>query len=325
MTTDAPATTLREARGVHSEHPLLHGLARFTVLLVAVGAAVLSFDALTALARASGIHESLAWIWAVVIDGFILVATIAAFAMNKRSRSSRVYAWACLALFTVFSIIGNGWHAAILASPDMENALPLWMAITVTGIPPVALFLAIHLLFIMLSPTDKQEEEIRKAALTAEKEAKKRAREAEVAARRKPAPASQPPRSAEPLTTQTRVITPEPAQTAPTAVPSAPQPTPGFSRPVESARAVSQMQPISAGPQDKKPVGDLPWLADFGLTADQLPLDRSQANTFLRELEEQGRELPSQARLGTIMGVAATSGARMMKRYQEGTLDPNSG
>lgn len=323
MTTEAPATVLREARGVHSEHPLLHGLARLTVLLVAVGAAVLSFDALTALARASGIHESLAWIWAVVIDGFILVATIAAFAMNRRSKSSRVYAWTCLALFTVFSIIGNGWHAAILASPDMENALPLWMAITVTGIPPVALFLAIHLLFIMLSPTDKQEEDFRKAALAAEREAKKRARNAEAEGRRKTTPASQPVRPAQPLTAQTRVVTPEPAPATARPVSEA-QAKPLTAEPSTSTPLLLPVQTTpTAGSEEKKPVQELPWLADFGLKADQLPLDRVQANAFLKGLEAQGLDLPSQARLGTIMGVAPTSGARMMKRYQEGTLVPN--
>jgi hypothetical protein len=135
---------------VQSDSKALHLWTRVLVLLIAAGAAVLSFDALTLLATTSGIRVEFAWIWAVVVDGFILVATLAAFALRDRSRIVKGYAWVTLGVFVVLSVLGNAWHAAI---EKTEIVLPLWVAVIVTAIPPVALFLAIHLLIIMISPS----------------------------------------------------------------------------------------------------------------------------------------------------------------------------
>jgi hypothetical protein len=139
-------------RAIQSDSTVLNYVTRIVVCLVALGAAILSFDALTALALASGIRSEFAWIWAVVIDGFILVATFAAFALKDRG-GAKYYAWSTLGLFVTFSILGNAWHAAI-AKEAFE--LPLQIAVIVTAIPPLALFLAIHLLIIMVSPTQEQ-------------------------------------------------------------------------------------------------------------------------------------------------------------------------
>lgn len=141
-----------EVRAIQSDSTALNYATRVVVCLVALGAAILSFDALTALALAAGIRVEFAWIWAVVIDGFILVATFAAFALKDRG-GAKYYAWSTLGLFVTFSIMGNAWHAAI-AKAAFE--LPLQIAVIVTAIPPLALFLAIHLLIIMVSPTNEQ-------------------------------------------------------------------------------------------------------------------------------------------------------------------------
>lgn len=141
---------------VQSDSRILNYFTRIIVCLIALGAAVLSFDALTILASASGIRPEFSWIWAIVIDGFIMVATFATFALKDRTGFSKYYAWITLAVFVIFSILGNAWHAAI----EQETfILPLWVAVTVTAIPPLALFLAIHLLIIMVSPTPEQKEE----------------------------------------------------------------------------------------------------------------------------------------------------------------------
>lgn len=141
---------------VQSDSRVLNYFTRIIVCLIALGAAILSFDALTILASASGIRPEFAWIWAVVIDGFIMVATFATFALKDRTGFSKHYAWITLAVFVIVSILGNAWHAAI----EQETfILPLWVAVTVTAIPPLALFLAIHLLIIMVSPTPEQKEE----------------------------------------------------------------------------------------------------------------------------------------------------------------------
>lgn len=144
---------------ISSESKLLHYTTRIIVVLVAVGAAILSFDALTALAFASGIRVEFAWIWAVLIDGFIFVATLAAFAFRERTGFAKYYTWIVLGTFVLLSIIGNAWHAAIV---ENTTALPLWVKVSVTAIPPLALFLAIHLLVLMVSPTPEQKLEFKR-------------------------------------------------------------------------------------------------------------------------------------------------------------------
>lgn len=297
----------REARGVHSEHPAIHAVARIIVILVALGAAVLSFDALTELAQAAGIHPGLAWIWAVVIDGFILVATLAAFALDRRSRTVKAYAWLCLAVFTIFSILGNGWHAAIIASPD-EHPLPIWVAVTVTAIPPVALFLAIHLLFIMLSPTDKQKDEWRKeeaaekARLKEEEAAKKAAERAEKQNQaRKPVTASQ----ARPSTPQKPVqaVTASPASTT---RPVASEPSQELTAPQPSSgETVTPPTPIT------RPVAaNEPGVQEDGMTREQL-------TAHFDDLLARGEPLPGPSAAARLLNRSNTSGARFVAKYKE--------
>lgn len=138
---------------VQSDSKWLNYTTRAVVILVALGAAVLSFDALTALAVASGIRPEFGWIWAIVTDGFIFVATLAAFAFRERTGAAKYYTWSVLGTFVLLSILGNAWHAAIVENSYM---LPLWVKVGVTAVPPLALFLAIHLLVLMVSPTPEQ-------------------------------------------------------------------------------------------------------------------------------------------------------------------------
>lgn len=151
MTTKTPGKQ-PSIKALQSDSKALHYTTRIIVVLVALGAAILSFDALTALATAAGIRPEFAWIWAVVIDGFIMVATFATFALKDRGRS-KYYAWTTLGVFVTLSILGNAWHAAI---EKTAFQLPIQVAVIVTAIPPLALFLAIHLLVIMVSPTHEQ-------------------------------------------------------------------------------------------------------------------------------------------------------------------------
>jgi len=157
MTEKIARTATATASVIDSNSKLLNYSTRVVVVLVAVGAAVLSFDALTALALASGIRAEFSWIWAVVVDGFILVATFAAFALKDRGGRSKYYAWTTLGVFVTISILGNAWHAAIAKEGYI---MPMGVAVIVTAIPPLALFLAIHLLVIMVSPTEEQKAEI---------------------------------------------------------------------------------------------------------------------------------------------------------------------
>ena len=161
---------------VSSESRLLHWTARILTIIVAGSAAILSFDALTQLAVAAGVTGALAWIWAVVVDGFILIATISVFALRKRGRKALIWPFVILGLFVLISIIGNGLHPILRAdelqlsgTPDFGGKLPFWAATIVTAIPPIALFLAIHLLTVMVTPSENQEKQIAKEEKAAER------------------------------------------------------------------------------------------------------------------------------------------------------------
>lgn len=74
----------------------------------------LSFAALTDLAHRSGVTTP--WMWPLVVDGLIIVATVAVVGRAGR------YAWTLLLAGAVVSIAGNVLHAAV---PDTE--LPTWL------------------------------------------------------------------------------------------------------------------------------------------------------------------------------------------------------
>jgi hypothetical protein len=64
------------------------------------------------LAVASGIEERLAWIWPLVVDGFICVATVAAVLLRPRGWRIAWYPWVTLAMAACVSVAGNALHAA---------------------------------------------------------------------------------------------------------------------------------------------------------------------------------------------------------------------
>lgn len=181
-------------------------------LSVALLAFAMSFDALTELARGAGIRAAIAWMWPVVVDGSMIVATAAALVLRSSpDRATRVYPWTQLALFGLVSVIGNGLHAHG-ADTGSGMQLPGPIAVAVSGVPPVALLLSTHLLVMMLprwrwTPEDHED-----------------------------APADQSPATREPAQV---VATPEPDRPAPAPEPSvAPesdqqQPTPAGTAPTD--------------------------------------------------------------------------------------------
>jgi hypothetical protein len=120
------------------------------IIGLAIGAFVLSFDALHALAIASAIEPNLAWIWPIIIDGFIVTATIAIFSLRGRGRTW--YPWASLILFACVSVFGNSIHA--VNNQDILG-VSVWIASSVSAAPAIALLLASHFLVIMISAPRK--------------------------------------------------------------------------------------------------------------------------------------------------------------------------
>lgn len=114
-------------------------------VLIGIGAAVLSFTALADLAVRAGTPRGLSYVWPIIVDGVIVVATIAIVALRSADSRARAYAWLLLGGGAVISIIANGAHAVVAASAST----PQWMAITVASVPPVVLLSITHLTVIL--------------------------------------------------------------------------------------------------------------------------------------------------------------------------------
>ncbi len=121
--------------------PLVVSIAGTTAICVA--AFWLSYEALTDLADRSGVTTP--WLWPLIVDGLILVATVAVVARAGR------YAWGLLIAGVTVSVAGNVLHAAL---PD--GVLPVWLRATVAAVPPIALVAVTHLA-VVLRKTHVQE------------------------------------------------------------------------------------------------------------------------------------------------------------------------
>lgn len=105
------------------------------VAAVAVAALAfwLSFAALADLAARFGVPAGQAWAFPLVVDGLVVVSTVAAAAMTRH----RWYAWALLVVGTIVSVAGNGIHAWHLTASSI--------GVGIAVIPPVVTLAAIHL------------------------------------------------------------------------------------------------------------------------------------------------------------------------------------
>jgi len=117
-------------------------------VFIAAGAFWLSFTALADLARRSGIDAGQAWAWPLIVDGIIVVATVAVVALASQSRPTW-YPWTLLAAGAVVSVTANAIHAIIAADTDVPSLL----AASVAAIPPLVLLSITHLTVILTRPT----------------------------------------------------------------------------------------------------------------------------------------------------------------------------
>lgn len=115
--------------------------------LLAIGGFTLSFTALRELAqREFAIAAQLSFIYPLVIDGFIVIATAAAFTMKKRGPRVTWYPWAALIVFGALSVLGNAAHAI----DNPSATFPAWVSACGASVPAVALLIASHLLVMMI-------------------------------------------------------------------------------------------------------------------------------------------------------------------------------
>lgn len=277
-------------KAIQSDSKGLHYATRVVVVLVALGAAILSFDALAALAFASGIRLEFTWIWALVIDGFILVATFAAFALKDRKNSgAKIYAWVTLGMFVLFSIMGNAWHASIARE---DFVLPLAIAVVVTAIPPLALFLAIHLLILMVSPTHEQKEEYKR--LKARADRLRKVEEKELERIEKEAIVQ------EIRAQKEQIIVPEIITPHEGAIPSDPEP---FLKPTPQ---------ISSAATPKSS----PSTSVIASTPSTAPKTEEEVNQILKTKIEEGQPLPSGKTIGEWLGKSERTGQTYIKKFK---------
>lgn len=113
----------------------------------------LSFIALTDLARRSGVAEGQAWAWPLIVDGLIVVATVAAFALDRHG--SAWYPWLLLMVATGVSVAGNVMHATVTGG----SRVPALLAGCVSAVPPLMLLSSTHLTVVLIRSTRAPEPE----------------------------------------------------------------------------------------------------------------------------------------------------------------------
>ncbi len=115
-------------------------------VFIAAGAFWLSFTALADLARRSGVDAGQAWAWPLIVDGIIVVATVAVVALA--GQRSAWYPWALLAAGALVSVTANAIHAVVAADADVPSVL----AASVAAVPPLVLLAITHLTVILTRP-----------------------------------------------------------------------------------------------------------------------------------------------------------------------------
>jgi len=120
--------------------PLAVRIAAAATVVVALGSAVLSWDALRWGAGQLGVDAALTWLFPVVLDGTIVVGTAAALALRRARRRVRAYVWGQLVAAIGASVVGNAAHAA--------GGTPIHQV--GSALPAVALAASLHLLLVLV-------------------------------------------------------------------------------------------------------------------------------------------------------------------------------
>jgi hypothetical protein len=115
-------------------------------VFIAAGAFWLSFTALADLARRAGVGAGQAWAWPLIVDGLIVVGTVAVVALA--GQRSAWYPWLLLICGATVSVTANALHAIVAAATDVPDLL----AASVAAVPPLVLLAITHLTVILTRP-----------------------------------------------------------------------------------------------------------------------------------------------------------------------------
>jgi hypothetical protein len=129
-------------------------------VIIGAGAFILSFDTLTHLARMAGINPDLAPIWPIVVDGIIVAATVAIYALNGKPKMVIAYPWFLLMVGASVSTVGNSVHAILTA----DGSVPVWVSASIAAVPPLALLAITHLTSILLKELPATKHKTKRAA-----------------------------------------------------------------------------------------------------------------------------------------------------------------
>ena len=113
-------------------------------VFIAAGAFWLSFTSLSDLARRSGLDPAQAWVWPLIVDGIIVVASVAAVALARSHVAW--YPWALLIAGAAISVTANAIHAIVAEATDV----PLVLAASVSAVPPLVLLSITHLTSVLM-------------------------------------------------------------------------------------------------------------------------------------------------------------------------------
>lgn len=144
MSTTPSKKTRANARTVHRGAA---GTALAGTVVLALWAFTLSFASLTDLAERAGISSSLAWIWPLIIDGLVVVATVAIVALAGHGRRALIYPWALLFGGAAVSTAANALHAVLAA----DRTIPVVVSALVASVPPIVLLAVTHLAVVLVA------------------------------------------------------------------------------------------------------------------------------------------------------------------------------
>ena len=120
-------------------------------VFIAAGAFWLSFTSLADLAARSGIGTGQAWAWPLIVDGVIVVSTVAVVALAGARASW--YPWTLLAGAAAVSVTANSIHAVVAADADVPSVL----AAAVAAVPPLVLLAITHLTVLLIRVPERPE------------------------------------------------------------------------------------------------------------------------------------------------------------------------
>jgi hypothetical protein len=136
-----PATPGQDRREVVAVPAWVIAAAVGGTVLIALGAFWLSFVALTDLAQQAGIPAGQAWVWPLIVDGLIVVSTVAVVVLTPYGRRAIAYPWTLLLTGAAVSVWGNASHAVLAA----DTQLPSSLAAVISAVPPLVLLAITHL------------------------------------------------------------------------------------------------------------------------------------------------------------------------------------